>query len=61
MAAGVLKTMLEAERPLVPVTGRDCLLKLHDANKEAQPDLGVSLVSQPSWEDVVAGESTVRG
>ncbi|MAY63562.1 MAG: hypothetical protein CML29_15270 [Rhizobiales bacterium] len=56
MAAGAVKAMLDAGRELVPVTGDDYngLLKLYESNKDDHPKFNIALVSEPSWEGVVA-------
>ncbi len=55
-AAGAMKALLGAKRPLVPVTGDDYngLLKLYDQQKANYPKFDIGLVSEPSWESVVA-------
>ena len=56
MSVGALKAMQSANRRLVPVTGDDYngLLKFYHAEKDANPGFAMSLVSEPSWEGVVA-------
>ena len=41
---------------MVPVTGDDYngLLKLYESNKDDHPKFNIALVSEPSWEGVVA-------
>jgi ribose transport system substrate-binding protein len=55
-AAGALKALMAANRPLVPVTGDDYngLFKLYDAEKDKNPNFRIACVSEPSWEGVVA-------
>ncbi len=52
MAAGALKALIAAGRPLVPVSGDDYngLLKVYDAHKDKAPNFKIGLVSEPSWE-----------
>jgi ribose transport system substrate-binding protein len=61
-AAGALKAMIAANRPLVPATGDDYngLFKLYDAQKAANPKFKIACVSEPSWEGVVALRTTVK-
>jgi ribose transport system substrate-binding protein len=56
VTAGASKALLAAGRPLVPVTGDDYngLLKLYDAQKDKQPKFDIGLISEPTWESVVA-------
>jgi ribose transport system substrate-binding protein len=56
VTAGASKALLAANRPLVPVTGDDYngLLKLYDAQKASQPKFDIGLISEPTWEGVVA-------
>lgn len=56
VTAGASKALLAAGRPLVPVTGDDYngLLKLYDAEKGKQPKFDIGLISEPTWEGVVA-------
>ena len=56
VTAGASKALLAAGRPLVPVTGDDYngLLKLYDAEKGKQPKFDIGLISEPTWESVVA-------
>jgi ribose transport system substrate-binding protein len=55
-AAGACKALLAAGRPLVPTTGDDYngLLKLYDAEKAKQPKFDIGLMSEPTWESVIA-------
>jgi ribose transport system substrate-binding protein len=55
-AAGACKALLAAGRPLVPVTGDDYngLLKLFAAEKPKQPKFDIGLMSEPTWESVIA-------
>ena len=61
-AAGALKALMAANRPLVPVTGDDYngLFKLYDAEKEKNPKFKIACVSEPSWEGVVALRTAVK-
>jgi len=54
-AAGAMKALLDAKRPLVPVCGDDYngLLKLYDQQKANYPKFNIGLLSEPSWESVV--------
>ncbi len=56
VTAGASKALLAAGRPLVPVTGDDYngLLKLYDAEKGNHPRFDIGLISEPTWEGVVA-------
>ncbi len=55
-ATGACKALLAANRPLVPVTGDDYngLLKLYAADKASQPKFDFGLMSEPTWESVIA-------
>ncbi len=55
-ATGACKALLAANRPLVPVTGDDYngLLKLYAAEKAKQPKFDFGLMSEPTWESVIA-------
>ncbi|MET3926931.1 ABC transporter substrate-binding protein [Devosia sp. 2618] len=56
VTAGASNALLAAGRPLVPVTGDDYngLLKLYAAQKDSQPKFDIGLISEPTWEGVVA-------
>jgi ribose transport system substrate-binding protein len=56
VGAGAMKALLAANRPLVPVTGDDYngLLKLYLAQKDKQPRFDIGLMSEPTWQSVVA-------
>ncbi|MBV8586437.1 MAG: hypothetical protein JO308_09140, partial [Verrucomicrobia bacterium] len=56
VAAGAMKALLAAKRPLVPVTGDDYngLLKLFAQESANQPKFKIGLLSEPTWESVVA-------
>ncbi|MBV8584771.1 MAG: ABC transporter substrate-binding protein [Verrucomicrobia bacterium] len=56
VAAGAMKALLAAKRPLVPVTGDDYngLLKLFGQESANQPKFKIGLLSEPTWESVVA-------
>ena len=56
VTAGASNALLAAGRPLVPVTGDDYngLLKLYDAQKDNHPRFDIGLISEPTWEGVVA-------
>lgn len=55
-AAGAMKALLDAGRPLVPVTGDDYngLLKLYAAEKPNHPNFDIGLMSEPTWESALA-------
>lgn len=61
-AAGAMKALLAANRPLVPVTGDDYngLLKLFKAEKPKQPKFDIGLMSEPTWESAVALRTAVE-
>jgi ribose transport system substrate-binding protein len=61
-AAGALKALMAANRPLVPATGDDYngLFKLYDAQKAANPKFKIGCVSEPSWEGVVALRTAMK-
>lgn len=61
-AAGGLKALMAANRPLVPATGDDYngLFKLYDAQKAANPKFKIGCVSEPSWEGVVALRTAMK-
>lgn len=61
-AAGALKALMAANRPLVPATGDDYngLFKLYDAEKDRNPKFKIGCVSEPSWEGVVALRTAVK-
>jgi ribose transport system substrate-binding protein len=56
VTAGASKALLAAGRPLVPVTGDDYngIMKLYDQEKANQPRFDIGLISEPTWESVVA-------
>jgi ribose transport system substrate-binding protein len=56
VAAGAMKALLGARRPLIPVTGDDYngLLKLYDHEAGNQPKFKIGLLSEPTWESVIA-------
>ena len=56
VTAGASKALLAAGRPLVPVTGDDYngLLKLYHAERANQPKFDIGLISEPTWEGVLA-------
>lgn len=55
-SAGACKALLAAKRPLVPTTGDDYngLLKLYAAEKARHPKFDIGLMSEPTWESVIA-------
>jgi ribose transport system substrate-binding protein len=62
VASGAMKALLAANRPLVPVTGDDFngILKLYDSEKANQPKFKIGLVSEPTWEGVVALRTAIK-
>lgn len=56
VGAGATKALLAANRELVPVTGDDYngLLKLFLAERGNHPKFDIGLLSEPTWESVVA-------
>ena len=56
VAAGAMKALLDGKRPLVPVTGDDYngLLRLSDREAANQPKFKIGLLSEPTWESVIA-------
>jgi ribose transport system substrate-binding protein len=52
MACGAAKAMLEAGRPLPPMTGDDYngLFKIYLENKDTNPNFDIATISEPSWE-----------
>jgi len=62
VATGAMKALLAANRPLVPVTGDDFngILKLYAEYKDKQPKFKIGLVSEPTWEGVVALNSALK-
>jgi ribose transport system substrate-binding protein len=61
VACGAMKALLAAGRPLVPVTGDDYngILKLYDAEKANHPNFKICMVSEPTWQSVVALRTTL--
>jgi ribose transport system substrate-binding protein len=57
-----MKALLDAKRPLVPVTGDDYngLLKLYDQQKASQPKFNIGLLSEPNWESVIALRTAIK-
>jgi ribose transport system substrate-binding protein len=62
VAAGAMKALLGAKRPLVPVTGDDYngLLKLYDQQAANYPKFKIGLLSEPTWESVVALRAALK-
>jgi ribose transport system substrate-binding protein len=60
-AAGAMKALKDARRPLVPVTGDDYngLLKLYNAEKPNQPKFDIGLMSEPTWQGIFAMRAAV--
>jgi ribose transport system substrate-binding protein len=56
VTAGASAALLAAGRPLVPVTGDDYngLLKMYHKHKDSQSRFDIGLISEPTWEGVVA-------
>jgi ribose transport system substrate-binding protein len=66
VAAGAMKALLDAKRSLIPVTGDDYngLLKLYERESPNQPKFKIGLLSEPTWESVIAlraGLALLRG
>lgn len=61
VGAGAIKALLDAGRPLVPVTGDDYngMLKLYAENHEANPNFDIGLMSEPTWQGVFAMRAAV--
>jgi ribose transport system substrate-binding protein len=61
VGAGATKALLDAGRPLVPVTGDDYngMLKLYDAQKDAHPGFDIGLMSEPTWQGIFALRAAV--
>ena len=61
-AAGAMKALLAAKRPLVPVTGDDYngLLKLYQEQNGNYPNFKIGLLSEPTWEGVVALRTALK-
>lgn len=61
VGAGATKALLDAGRPLVPVTGDDYngMLKLFDAHKAAHPTFDIGLMSEPTWQGIFAMRGAV--
>jgi ribose transport system substrate-binding protein len=62
VAAGAMKALIDAKRPLVPVTGDDYngLLKLYDQQKANYPKFQIGLLSEPTWESVIALRTAIK-
>ncbi len=62
VAAGATKALLAAKRPLVPVTGDDYngLLKLYQEQSGANPKFKIGLLSEPTWEGVIALRTALK-
>ena len=60
-ATGAMKALLDAGRPLVPVTGDDYngLLKLFKAEKPNHPKFDIGLMSEPTWQGIFAMRAAV--
>src|SRR5580704_11992680 len=56
VAAGAMKALLDGKRSLVPVTGDDYngLLRIFDREAANQPKFKIGLLSEPTWESVIA-------
>ena len=61
-AAGAMKALLAAKRPLVPVTGDDYngLLKLYQEQSGNYPKFKIGLLSEPTWEGVIALRTALK-
>jgi ribose transport system substrate-binding protein len=62
VAAGAMKALLAAKRPLVPVTGDDYngLLKLYQEQSGNYPKFKIGLLSEPTWESVIALRTALK-
>lgn len=62
VGAGATKALLDAGRPLVPVTGDDYngMLKLFEEQKEAHPTFDIGLMSEPTWQGIFAMRAAVE-
>lgn len=60
-ASGAMKALLDAGRPLVPVTGDDYngLLKRYKAEKPNHPKFDIGLMSEPTWKGIFAMRAAV--
>jgi ribose transport system substrate-binding protein len=61
VGAGAIKALLDAGRPLVPVTGDDYngMLKLYDEHKDSHPGFDIGLMSEPTWQGIFAMRAAV--
>jgi ribose transport system substrate-binding protein len=61
-AAGAMKALLAAKKPLVPVTGDDYngLLKLYMEQAANYPKFKIGLLSEPTWESVLALRTVLK-
>ena len=55
-STGAMQALLAAGRKLVPVTGDDYngILKMYDAQRASQPAFKIGMISEPTWQSVVA-------
>jgi ribose transport system substrate-binding protein len=62
VAAGACKALLDANRPLVPVTGDDYngLLKLYAENAADHPNFSFGLIAEPTWESALALRTAIN-
>ncbi|MEZ4500584.1 MAG: ABC transporter substrate-binding protein [Thermomicrobiales bacterium] len=62
VSAGATKALLDANRPLVPVTGDDYngLLRLYDEHRESEPGFSFGLLAEPTWESALALRSALQ-
>ncbi len=62
VGAGAMKALLAAKRPLIPVTGDDYngLLKLYAQEAANQPKFKIGLLSEPTWESVIALRTALK-
>jgi ribose transport system substrate-binding protein len=60
--AGAMKALLAAKKPLVPVTGDDYngLLKLYMEQAANYPKFTIGLLSEPTWESVMALRTALK-
>lgn len=61
VGAGATKALLDAGRPLVPVTGDDYngMLKLYHEHHAAHPTFDIGLMSEPTWQGIFALRAAV--
>ncbi len=62
VAAGALKALLDADRPLVPSTGDDYngLFKMYLEYKDEYPSFDIGTISEPTWQSREAFKALVK-